>query len=139
MGDAMNVPLPPAACYGPDGWQPLEPNPLQEVIGDSVDVEEALGKLGFTAWSGIGVGERSPLGFTVFRRVEAAPQFAIAVFANVGSGIEHVYAQDLPSLMRLLEGWCTVAQASAVTHLLAQLPADEPDLRELLLGRDVRQ
>ena len=136
MGDAMEAVLPPSACYGPNGWEPLAPNPLQDVIGTSADAEEALGKLGFSEWSGIGRGDRSPIGFTIYRRSGSTPQFAIAVFANVGSAIEHVYARDLPCLMLLLEQWVPVAQASTVANLLAELPDEEPALRDLLLGRN---
>ena len=133
MDDAQEAALPAAICYGPQGWQPLETNPLFEVIGTSADEEEALGKLGFAVWSGIGRGDRSPIGFTIFHRPGPAPQFAIAVFANDGSAVEHVYARDLPSLMLLLERWVPVARAATVANLLAEIPNEEPILRELLL------
>ncbi len=132
-------PLPPAPCFGPRGWYELDPDPLDAVVEEGGDWDEGFKTLGFEPWTRIGMPEwpSVPFAFTVHRRDTGKPRFKVQIETSRGQVFEYVYADDLPSVMRLLGEWAPAAQAAVMLQVASMFPTgrrvDElPELAGLL-------
>ena len=130
----------PVRYFTAQGWSTIDEHPIDQAMTDDEDWDQGIVRLGWAEFSRTGraatdgTGSGSPLHLIVFHRPQSleTPQFLIELSGNLGDHYEHVFVQDLPSLMALLNEWAPALQSTALAHLAAALPNDPAQLIELL-------
>lgn len=126
--------------FGTDGWSTLGRSPIEEVLTNDEDWDAGMARLGWFEFSRIGratpdiTGTGSPIHALVLHRPSSLeePQFLVELTGNTGDSFEHVFVQDLASLMTLLAAWAPVLQPTTLTNVAAALPTASNESVSLL-------